>query len=293
MVWLRFDWIWKDVEIQSQGVLMQLNESLSVIIRLKKKTCLIRSGFAATAGQIFNVTQFNIIKKTNPRMEQRHNAQGGAFLISYECQGKDWGCDLLLKLLILLQYKDTQAQSRLFSGTRLRWNYCSVAIVTLKSNERWIQRNKVSVLWTQSPNSPQSKLVRDNTDPFWPKNLWQPLKQNTVSLCLPIQRRMAACQLVFGTIISFVFIPSHLANVFTLSSTILTFVTNILCYHCVAYLCISLILCIIPCVYVWPGTCPHRILFFTKTNPETNYIKHSWITRLQPQVPRPWCELLT
>lgn len=33
------------------------------------------------------------------------------------------------------QNKDSQMQSRLFSGARLRWNYCSVAIVTVQSTE--------------------------------------------------------------------------------------------------------------------------------------------------------------
>lgn len=83
------------------------------------------------------------------------------------------------------------------------------------------------MLWSHSPNPQQSKLVRENIEfHFGPKSPWQPLKQTTVSLCFPIQRRMAAFQLVFGTIINLSQSDaprSHSAKIFTLSSTVFTF----------------------------------------------------------------------
>lgn len=130
--------------------------------------------------------------------------------------------------------KALRSQRRLFSGARLRWNYCSAAIVTVQSNERWIQRNKVSVLWSQSPNSPQSKLrEREYWVSFWTQESMAASQEEYSFPLSPSSEKDGCFSACFWNNVQLSFSP------FPLSKCIhnhCTFVTNILCYRCAAYL---------------------------------------------------------
>lgn len=85
--------------MQRQGVLVEHTEWVTVSNHLTEEENL--SDQAWFRSNHKTNLQRTIIKETDPNREQKHNAQGWAFLISYEYRGKDWGCDLLLKPLIL------------------------------------------------------------------------------------------------------------------------------------------------------------------------------------------------